>query len=515
MHLGSRVLFVAAEALPLAKTGGLGDVVSALAVALGARGAEITLLLPGYPQALDEARSLRQIGQFDDLPGGSGQLLCGRMPDSELGVVLLRMDHLYRRAGNPYQDENGFEFPDNAVRFAALSQAGARISDGQSRLEAPDIVHAHDWHAGLTPLYMRRFGAHAVPSMLTIHNLAFQGNFPLEVAPAIDVDAQYLGSDGIEFWGQLSFLKAGIRYADRITTVSHSYAEEILTPEFGCGLEGLLSARRDRLSAVPNGIDTVVWDPSRDPMIAATFSAGDMKGKLACKRALQQTFGLHIDPFAPLLGLGSRLTEQKMGDVACAALDQLLRENTRLQVAVLGSGDPTLENRLRELAQRYPGRAGVIIGYDEKTAHGLHAGADMLLHGSRFEPFGLTPIYAMRYGTVPIASRVGGLIDTIVDRGTEQEPQPGASGFLFDGDAVEAMVDVIRRALVAFETPRIWRALQQSGMRGDYGWDTSAQRYVDLYHSMTEDRPNGSFKVSIEEFSPVDKTQASTAKKRA
>lgn len=513
--MGSRVLFVAAEALPLAKTGGLGDVVSALAVALGARGVEVNLLLPAYPQALDEARGLRQIGQFDQLAGGSGQLLHGCMPDSDLPVTLLRMDQLYGRAGNPYQDENGVEFSDNAVRFAALCQAAALISDGQSRLEAPHIVHAHDWHAGLTPLYMRRFGPAALPSLITIHNLAFQGNFPIEVAKAIDVDSEYLGSDGVEFWGQLSFLKAGIRYADRITTVSYSYAEEILTPEFGCGLEGLLSARRDRLSAVPNGIDTLLWDPSRDPLIAAPFDANDMKGKLTCKRALQQTFGLQIDPFAPILGLGSRLTTQKMGDVACEALDELLRENTRLQIAVLGTGDADLENRFRELANRYPARAGVIIGYDEKTAHGLHAGADMLLHGSRFEPFGLTPVYAMRYGTVPIASRVGGLIDTIVDRGSAEEPADHASGFLFDGDAVGAMVDVVRRALVAFETPRIWRALQQTGMRGDYGWDTSAERYVALYRSMTEDHPDGSFKVPLKEFAPVQKTQALTAKKRA
>ncbi len=513
-----RVLFVAAEAIPLAKTGGLGDVVTALAIALHERGIDVTVIMPGYAQALDQIRSARQIGVFEDLPGGPAQLLHGLMPDSELPVVLLRNDAMYCRPGGPYQQPDGREFGDNAIRFGALCHAAARIGLGETRIDPPQVVHAHDWHAGLTPLLMteraERLGLTRAATVSTIHNLAFQGNFSLDLCDALGIEPSHRGADGVEFWNQLSFLKAGLAFADRITTVSHTYAEEILTPRFGCGLEGILNARRELLSSVANGIDTDVWDPARDKLIPANYTPSDLKGKVTCKKGLQQLFGLAPDPFAPVIAQGSRLTGQKMADTAIDAVESLLTQYPRMQFAALGTGEHGLEQRYRDFAARHPGRVGVVIGYDERSAHTLHAGADMLLHGSRFEPFGLTPVYSMRYGTVPIASRVGGLVDTICDHGPSEEPVTGATGFLFDGDSPNDMAQAISRALDAFEKPRTWREMQRDGMRGEYGWKASAGQYIDLYQTATKGRGRGAFRLPPAHDSTTDKT-AATAKKRA
>ncbi len=512
-----RVLFVAAEAIPLAKTGGLGDVVTALARAVHDRGVEATVLIPGYPQALEKAQALRPVATLDDIPGGPVQLLHGTMPDCDVPVVLVRNDLLFAREGGPYQDPHGHEFGDNAIRFGALCHAASVLALGETRLNAPDVLHAHDWHAALSPLLMQqralRTGKTAVTSVTTIHNLAFQGNFPLHFAGALGIEPRFM--DGVEFWGQLSFLKAGLAYSSRITTVSHSYEEEILTPRFGCGLEGLLGARRDVLSSVANGIDTDTWNPATDQLIPARYTPSDLKGKVASKRGLQQLFGLTVDPFAPVIAQGSRLTGQKMADVAIDALEMILAEHPRVQFVALGSGDADLERRYHEFAARHPGRVGVIIGYDERTAHVLHAGADILLHGSRFEPFGLTPVYSMRYGTVPIASRVGGLIDTITDHGPNKTPVAGATGFLFDGDRPQDMADAIWRALHAFEQPRTWRKMQRDGMLGDHGWRASAEQYIDLYREMTEGSGRGRFKVAAPIDVVLPATATSSEKKRA
>jgi starch synthase len=484
--LKPRILFVAAEAVPLAKTGGLGDAVSGLASALQASGVAVTVLLPGYPQAKAGARGLRQVGELRTLPGSTtpGRLLAGRFPDSEVSVVLLDNDDLYNRAGGPYADAAGREFADNAARFAALSHAAAHIAAGATGLTAPHLVHAHDWHAGLTALLMRQRGV-KTPCIQTIHNLAFQGVFPMELAAELGIEPAALGADGIEFWGKLSYLKAGIRYAERITTVSRSYAREILTPRFGHGLDGLLQTQQARLSAIPNGIDAVAWDPAHDASLPKTYSATKRQGKAVCKRSLQRAFGLREDPNAPLLVHGSRLTTQKMADLALGALAELLAEQADLQVAILGCGEPAIEQGLSDLARRYPQRMGVHIGYEEDLAHLLHAGGDMLLHGSRFEPFGLTPVYAMRYGTVPIASRVGGMIDTVRDFGHAAQPAAGATGFLFEGETVADMSAAIRRALAVFATPERWQAMAQNGMRSDFSWDASALEYVQMYAQLT------------------------------
>lgn len=510
------VLLVASEAVPLAKTGGLGDMVSAYAAALREAGVDATILIPGYPQALEQVDGLQKVASLTGLPGGDGALYRGRMPDTGVPVMLLRMDHLYARDGL-YQDAQGRDYDDNAIRFASLSAAAVRIAEGIRGIKKPDIVHAHDWHSGLTPLLMKQAGVHA-KSVFTIHNLAFQGNYSLSLGAALGVPAQWLvpaltEPKSIEFYGALSLMKAGIVHADRVATVSETYAREILTPRFGHLMEGVLQAHSDKLSGIINGIDTDTWDPQADTMIARTYSFTDMRGKHACKRELQQMFGLPVDPFVPVMALGSRMTSQKMADVAIEAIPALLAQHPRLQVAVIGKGEAHIEAAFQRLAQTWPDRVGVYIGYDERRAHVLHAGSDILLHGSRFEPCGLTQIYAMRYGTLPVASRVGGLADTIVDAceaptppyGFQASPVGGfegatavraATGFLFDGDHVSDVVTAATRAVDAFMRPQQWRALQRNAMARDYGWRQAVAKYVDVYGALSDARPaKGALKV--------------------
>jgi len=489
--LNANILFVAAEAHPLAKTGGLADVVGGLAQALHQRGADVTILMPGYPRAMAAAKQLRSLGAIRlpmALPPGHSpaRLLEGQTPDSGVRVVLLDCPSLYDRPGSLYVDATGRDFCDNAQRFAALAHAATLIAAGETPLPAPQLVHAHDWHAALTPLLMRARGL-PVPTVATIHNLAFQGVFPMECAPALGLPPACLTPDGIEFWGKLNFLKAGIRYADRVTTVSHTYAREILTEPFGHGLDGLLRHRADVLGAIPNGVDTDAWSPHADRLLPQRYDARDLAGKRACKAALQARHGLPQAPDRPLIAMGSRLTHQKMADVAVLAMEAALRRHDDVQFVVLGCGDPALEAAYRALGARHPDRVGISIGYREEDAHLLHAGADALLHGSRFEPFGLTPVYAMRYGTVPIVSRVGGMADTVRDVGEVGEdtaPAPRATGIVFDGESVETMGAAIARALDWFHRPRHWRAMQRAGMQTEFGWGSPAQQYLAMYRAL-------------------------------
>jgi starch synthase len=487
------VLLVASEALPLAKSGGLGDMVSAYAVALRNAGVDVSILLPAYPAALEHAPGITPVARMTGLPGGDARLLRAQMPDTGIPLLLLQMDHLFAREGL-YRDPQGRDYLDNLTRFASLSAAATRIARGVRGVKRPDVVHAHDWHAGLTPLYMRLAGV-AAKSVFTIHNLAFQGNHPLAMGGWIGVPPELLApalSDerSIEFYGSLSMMKAGIVHADRVTTVSRRYAREILTPHFGHGMEGVLQAHAGKLCGIVNGIDATAWNPATDPLIARPYSVDDTAGKQACKRELQQAFGLTRDPFAPLVAIGSRLTTQKLADVVVQAVPELLDRHPRLQFAILGQGEPALEQTLQALAIAWPGRVGVQIGYDERRAHMLHAGADILLHGSRFEPCGLTQLYAMRYGTVPVASRVGGLADTIVDYAPhEGRGKETATGFLFDGENPGDVVYAIGRALDAFAQPSSWHALQRNAMSRDFGWDASTSNYLALYAELVDAQP--------------------------
>jgi starch synthase len=486
------VLLVASEAAPLAKTGGLADMVSAYGAALSAAGVSASILMPAYPGALKRVLGATRVAKLAGLPGGDGAIIRARMPDTGLSVLLLQMDHLYDREGI-YLDQQGRDYMDNLVRYASLAAAAARIARGVRGIERPDIVHAHDWHAGLTPLFMKLGGVSA-RSVFTIHNLAFQGNYPLAAGAWIGVPSELLApalSDerSIEFYGSLSMIKAGIVHADRVTTVSERYAREILTPRFGNRMEGVLNAAAHRLTGITNGIDMQTWDPSSDPLIASPYCADNVAGKYACKRVLQQAFGLAREPFVPLVAIGSRLTGQKLAEVVAEAIPAMLARHERLQFAVLGQGDAAIEQRMRELAVQWPGRVGTCIGYDEALAHMLHAGADMLLHASRFEPCGLAQLYAMRFGTIPVASRVGGLADTISDYALELDRHGVANGFLFEGETADDIANAVGRAIDAFKNPSLWRALQRNAMTRDSGWDAAVRRYVDLYGELTDARP--------------------------
>lgn len=476
-----RVLLVTSEAVPLVKTGGLADVIGALGAALNAQSVDATILMPAYPAAIEGAMGLKKIADLPGLPGGDGELLQGKMPDTGVNVLLVRTEHFDHRSANPYVDNAGHELSDNAISFASLAHAAVRICAGKTSFPKPHVVHANDWHAGLIAALMKVAGIRDVGSVLTIHNLAFQGNYPSDLAAELGIPAEMVGPDGMEFWNQLSFLKAGISYSDRITTVSKTYASEILTAEHGNGLDGVLNKRKGDLSAIPNGVDIDLWSPVTDTLIKRNFSADNMAGKAACKRDLQKIFGLPIQQFTPLIAIGSRITHQKMADVILKVLPEILDKHPRVQVAVLGCGEPKYEEAFRQLADAYPDRVGLRLGYTEQHAHALHAGADILLHPTRFEPFGLTPIYSMLYGTIPVASRVGGLCDTITDVGVGAGINSHANGILFDGETPQDMQAAIERSLALYQQASIWQTLQRNAMQSDFSWTGPALSYIQLY----------------------------------
>lgn len=485
----TQTLVVAAEAFPLAKTGGLADAISGMTRALAQAGQPLCILLPAYRGVARRLRGVTEVARLPGLPGGEARLLSGACPASGLDVIVLDNPALFDRPGL-YVDEDGKEYPDNAVRFAALSHAALHIALGVPGVARPDIVHVHDWHAALTPLLLHAAGADAsVKSVLTIHNLAFQGQFPVESAEACGIASHYCNEHDSMAWGKLNFLKAGIRYANRVTTVSQNYAREILTPAFGCGLDGLLRSRAEALVAIPNGIDDRLWNPANDAHLGGLrYNDRDLSDKIRSKAALQAELGLRVDRGATLLALGSRLTEQKMADVAVQALPQALRAHPSLQIALLGKGERRFERAFRALRDEFEDRCAVQIGYDEAAAHRLHAGADMLLHASRFEPFGLTPLYAMRYGTLPIGSRVGGMVDTIRDPG-EAAPLAAmheATGLLFDGDTPQAMCEAIARAMRLRRYPTLWRAMQRNAMKADYSWRSAVEQYRQLFETLAD-----------------------------
>ncbi|HUW54725.1 MAG TPA: glycogen synthase GlgA [Rhodanobacter sp.] len=479
-----RLLFVASEIFPLAKTGGLADVCASLPPAIARLGVDVRLLMPAYAQAWESVVAPQVVADLGEvLPGAPVRLITGWTPDSGLPIWLIDCPVLFQRPGTLYQDPDGRDWPDNALRFGVLCHVAARIALGQASLGwLPDVVHAHDWHTGLVPLLLRLAGDRRPRTVFTVHNAAFQGNFPLDYATQLGLPHEVVAPDGAEFYGQLSFLKAGIRYADKVTTVSPTYAREIRTPEFGFGLEGLFEARSEDLVGIMNGIDAALWNPATDPHLSCRYSSDDAHGKRTCKSALQQQLGLDVDPLAPLVACISRLTQQKMADVLFKHLPDMMERHPRLQFALHGRGEPTLEEGFARLARRYQGRVSVRIGYEESHAHHLHAGADILLHGSRFEPCGLTQLYAMRYGTIPIVSRVGGLADSVIDAGTRISDVPDATGFVFDEPTGEAMHSALSRCLNMYQTrPRIWSALRKRAMSVDFGWVLSARKYAHTY----------------------------------
>ena len=478
-----RVLFVTSEVQPLAKTGGLADVSGALPIALARRGIDVRLLLPAYPSALAQLKNLKIEATLPPIAGiDGGALISGTLPGTGIPVWLVDAPALFLRDGGLYQDASGRDWPDNAHRFAYLSHVAVHVAQGKIRGWDADIVHANDWHAGLIPLLLSMQARPRPASVFTIHNLAYQGNFPREVLAQIDVPEHYFSTDGFEFYGQVSFLKAAIRYADRLTTVSPTYASETLTPEFGCGLDGLLRQRRGDYSGILNGIDDASWNPATDPHLAQTFSPQDLSGKRLCKAALQEEMGLQIAPEAPLVGFVSRFAHQKMADVVLETIAAIVEAGA--QFVALGEGDPALEAAFAEVANRFPGRVAARIGYSEPLAHRLQAGADILLAPARFEPCGLTQLYAARYGTLSVVRRTGGLADTIADVAAGVPEGRLAAGFTFAEPCLSEFQRSLDRALALFGKPLAWRRLQLQAMAQDFSWNASAADYIALYRTL-------------------------------
>jgi starch synthase len=480
-----RVLFVTAEAYPLAKTGGLADVSCALPAALLRCGIDVRLLLPGYPQAFARIKNPRIAAKLDPILGISdATLVSGILPYTELPVWLIDSPSLFRRSGGLYQNDAGEDWPDNALRFAFLSHVGAKLAMGRTKVAwNPDIVHANDWHTGLLPLLLAKEPLPRPSTIFTVHNMAFQGNFPARIFADIDIPESFFSTDAIEYCGKVSFLKAGLRFGDRVTTVSPTYAEEILTPEHGCGMDDVLRARRDEFCGILNGIDEVLWDPASDPYLPQNYRAGDSTGKHACKTALQREAGLPQSPETPLIGYVSRLTHQKMADTILEALPWIAEHNA--QLTIVGEGDKDIERALLQARERYADCLAVTIGYDEPRAHLLQAGSDILLAPARYEPCGLTQLYALRYGTLPVVRRTGGLADTIVDVDARTTANRTATGFVFDEPNAISLNLALGRAVDLFGQPLMWRRLQQQAMAQDYSWETSAAKYLALYRQVS------------------------------
>jgi starch synthase len=486
-----RVLHVASEIYPLVKTGGLADVTGALPAALTARGAEVRVLLPGLPAILAGVHDARTVFAFGPAFGAARVTLRqARMADSNTAVYVIDAPYLYQRPGNPYLAANGKEWPDNHRRFGLLAWVAAHIAAGElDPAWRPDIVHAHDWHAGLAAAYIAAHPAPGAATVFTIHNLAYQGLFPIDLRADLDLAAAQVTPHGLEFHGQLSFMKGGLVYADRVTTVSPTYANEIRTPEYGCGLDGVLRARGARVSGILNGVDYAVWDPAVDTLLPQRYSNVDLAGKRACKRALQREFDLPgVD--APLLAVISRLTAQKGLDLVLGAAPELLHHGA--QLVVLGSGEPALEQQFRHAASENPAQIAVRIGYDEALSHRIMAGADMILVPSRFEPCGLTQLYGLRYGTVPLVRRCGGLADTVVDATEANLATDRATGFVFDAATSSAFAGAMARAVAAYHDQlrdrTLWPRLMQRGMAQDFSWSRAAVSYVDLYRGLLAER---------------------------
>ncbi len=481
-----QVLFASSEIHPLAKTGGLADVSAALPAALAGLGVDVELMMPGYSQALDTAQKKSTVAKFDDVLGHKVNLVRGRTPDTGLPVWLVDCPSLYDRAGGPYQDAHGAEWSDNAMRFAVLNHVAARVGLGTEGIAwQADVVHANDWHVGLVPALLRAGGSSRPASVFTIHNMAYQGLFPVDAADGIGMNDRICDAQELEFYGQLSFLKSGIGTSDRITTVSPTYAKEIVTPDYGHGLDGLLSYRAPLLTGILNGVDYEIWDPSKDSFIAQPFNADRLSGKPACKADLQASFGLDVDPERPVVAFMSRLADQKMADCVLEALPWIAKQGA--QFVLVAQGDRGFEDGFRQAAERLP-QLGVQIGYDEPSAHRLLAGADILLAPSRFEPCGLTHLYGMRYGAVPVVRRTGGLADTVVSATGVSMAVEMANGFVFDEPSTDAMIGALGAALEAIQYDVSWRRLMLNAMAADFSWDASARQYLDLYRDLVESR---------------------------
>ncbi|MBB4063045.1 glycogen synthase GlgA [Gellertiella hungarica] len=473
------ILSVTSEIYPLVKTGGLADVAGALPLALKSLGIRTRTLVPGYPAVMKRLAKPVERLHLPDVLGVGARLL--EVTCEGLELLVLDCPALYDRVGGPYLDATGNDFPDNWKRFAALSWVGAEIAGGLLDDFQPDLVHAHDWQGALTPVYMRYGRAHAVPSVLTIHNIAFQGQFGFNIFAELRLPPHAFAMDGIEYYGDIGYLKGGLQSATAITTVSPSYAGEILQPSFGMGLEGVIAARENVLHGIVNGIDVETWDPARDPEIAAPYSAANLKPRAASREALCEHFNLDRDS-GPIFSIVSRLTWQKGMDLLPEVVDDLVAHGGKL--AILGSGDAALEGALLNAAARHRGRIGITIGYNEQLSHLLQAGADAILVPSRFEPCGLTQLYALRYGCIPVVARTGGLADTVIDANHAALQAKCATGVQFSPINADGLRQAIHRTIRLYADRKLWTQIQKQGMKADVSWIRSAGRYAELYSSL-------------------------------
>ena len=481
-----KILFATAEAHPLMKTGGLGDVCGSLPGALRELGHDVRMALPAYPQAVERTEELRLMAEIE-VPGAGTpvRILQGLLPgpspthEARVPVYLIDAPLHFARPGHPYLDAAGRDWSDNAQRFATFARAVVALALDQAGLRwRPELVHAHDWHTGLVPALLA--GEPGRPAtVFTIHNLAYQGIVDKAWLPRLGLGWDLFTVDGLEFWDRLSFLKAGVNFCDAITTVSPTYAEEIQRPEYGYGFDGVVRARAGALTGILNGIDTDAWNPATDAALPAPYDARTLAKKAVSKRAALEAFGLPADDAAmarPLVGMVSRLVDQKGFDLVAQVADSLVHHDAGF--VVLGSGDARYEQMWRTLAARRPETVGVHLGFDERLAHLVEAGADVFLMPSRYEPCGLNQMYSQRYGTVPVVRATGGLVDTVQpwDPATTR-----GTGFLFSDYSGDAMLAALRAALDTFGRPAEWKKLQQNGMKADFSWDRSARAYVKVY----------------------------------
>jgi starch synthase len=476
-----KVLSVASEIFPLIKTGGLADVAGALPGALKPKGVDVVSLVPGYPAVMAALEDAKPTQLYGDFYGGSAAIVLGKA--AGLDVAVLDAPHLYNRPGNPYLGADGRDWPDNPRRYAALSRAASDMGEGKVKEFVPEILHLHDWQAALAAANVRyaTMGTRKPKTLLTVHNIAFQGSFGAQVFSDLGLPAHAYAIDGLEYHGGISFLKGGLACADAVSTVSPTYAHEITTPEFGMGLDGLLRLRRSSLHGIVNGIDTDVWNPAIDKDIPQPFTAKTLENRVNNKRALEQRLGLDKDD-GILHGVVSRLTWQKGLDLLAEHVDWLVYSGARL--ALVGTGDAAIENAFRDAAARHPGRIGISFKYDEALSHLVQAGADTMLVPSRFEPCGLTQLYGLRYACVPVVGRTGGLADTVIDA-NEAALGPGvATGLQFSPINSANLQAALERAHKLFANKPVWTTIQKRGLAQDVSWDRSADAYLQLYKSL-------------------------------
>ncbi|HLX98048.1 MAG TPA: glycogen synthase GlgA [Roseiarcus sp.] len=481
---GLKVLSIASEVFPLVKTGGLADVAGALPAALAREDVEIRTLIPAYPAVLDRLADAETAHEYADLFGGPARVLAGRA--AGLNLFAIDAPHLFGRAGNPYLGPDGLNWPDNARRFAGLARVGADIGLGAIGAFSPQVVHAHDWQAALAPAYLHYAGRPRPGTAITIHNIAFQGHFPISVFGELGLPPYAFAIDGVEYFGGVGYLKAGLRLSDRITTVSPTYAREIMTPEFGMALDGLLRSRAADVQGIVNGIDDEVWNPAADAALPQTYSALRIDMRVRNKTALQTRMGLAPRLDRPLFGVISRLSDQKGLDLLLQALPGIIAKGG--QLALLGSGEPALEAGFTAAAGARPDSVGCVLGYDEKLAHLIQAGADFIVVPSRFEPCGLTQLCALRYGAPPIVARVGGLADTVIDANEAAMAAGVATGVQFHPSSLDALTHALDRALAISRDPAVLRRLRLNGMRADVSWRGPAKHYAALYRALAGPR---------------------------